>query len=76
MDTDKLDAVSAAIGTVVSVITIVVVVRTVLGPDRLKLVRMRAALLSEGMCQRQAEGWAHMADACRKAYDQSRSVTV
>lgn len=50
--------------------------RTMLGDDRLKLARMRFAKHGEAYCQKQAEGWAHLADGCRKVYDQSRSVTV
>jgi len=49
---------------------------TFAGRDGAVRVRMAMARRAESYCQRQAEGWAHLADASRKVYDQGRSVTV
>lgn len=49
---------------------------TFAGRDGAVRARMAMAQRAESYCQRQAEGWAHLADASRKVYDQGRSVTV
>lgn len=40
------------------------------------VVRMRLANLSENFCEKQARGWANLADKARTSYERARDVTV
>jgi hypothetical protein len=42
-------------------------------PDLLRSARMRAALASQRLCQRQADFWQHAATASAQAYQRARS---
>lgn len=76
VESERREQLLFAAEVVATLIPIILGLRVMLGDDALHSVRMRLALVSERVCQRQAEGWAHLADASRKVYDQGRSVTV
>lgn len=80
MEHDKLERTQEILeivaGTIGAGLALYTLWSTFVGSDGAMRVRMTLAKRVESYCQRQAEGWAHLADASRKVYDQSRSVTV
>lgn len=80
MDSERLNQVQQVMEVIAGVIgagmALYALWGTFAGRDGAVRVRMAVAQRAESYCQRQAEGWAHLADASRKVYDQGRSVTV
>lgn len=64
------------ISAVLGVATVYITLRVIIGPDGTRTVNMRIAKSVEEFAQRQAEGWAHIADKAAKFYNKSRNVTV
>lgn len=52
----------------------VIIFRIAMRPDSLRLTQMRVLRASERLCQRNAEVWAHAADASHTLYDSARNL--
>ena len=59
-----------------TVATVYMVWRVMAGPNAAKTLNLKMTKSAENFCQKQAEGWAHLADSCSKAYNAARNVTV
>lgn len=70
------DIVYTAISAALGVATIYIMLRVIIGPDGTRTVNMRIAKFTEEFAQKQAEGWAHVADKAARFYNKSRNVTV
>lgn len=69
-----IDTFEAATQVVVMLATAYVAVRSALEPDQERTIKALMWQWVEGYCQRQATGWAHLADASKRAYDKTRLV--
>lgn len=61
---------------VLSAVATYVVYAVVSNPDGRNMWRMLLSARVERFAQRQAEGWAHVADAAKHSYDAARRVAV
>lgn len=70
------DTLLFAVETVATVAFMAIVIKVVMNPNAMKTAQLRAVRFAESRCQRQAETWAHLADAAHRAYEKGKSVTV